>query len=288
MFQNKPLSRYSVHQLNSLPPYLVCGYKDIQNYASQHNARAERSKLFCSSHFGSRTVPLEQKQALVDNVFSSVAKNYDLMNDAMSLGIHRYWKNYFVEDLAGVRVLDVAGGTGDIAFRIQDLNRDNGVEVTVLDINAAMLAEGRRRASEQQYQGLEFVEGNAEELPFEADSFDVYTIAFGLRNVPRTAKALGEAFRVLKKGGRLSILEFSKVQTSLFRQAYETYSHLVIPQLGETLASDRASYQYLVESIQKFYDQESLLRLVKEAGFKYAGFRNLSDGIVAIHNGFKL
>lgn len=240
--------------------------------------------------FGFEEVTLGEKAQRVQGVFSSVAKNYDLMNDLMSAGIHRLWKEEFVSMLRprpGWRVLDVAGGTGDIAFRI--LKKTPAAEVLVCDLTPDMLLVGRDRAIDQGLlQGLSWVAGNAEALPFPDQSFDAYTIAFGLRNVPRIELALAEARRVLKPGGRFMCLEFSHVLLAPLAKLYDLYSFEVLPRLGQLVAKDRASYQYLVESIRRFPKQEELLTKMGEAGLERASLRNLSGGIAAIHSGWRI
>lgn len=242
-----------------------------------------------ASDFGFKTVTPEEKTTLVRGVFDSVASRYDLMNDAMSFGMHRLWKRSFVEmaDVRpGMHCLDVAGGTGDIAFR---LRKSGAGQVTVCDINYNMLAEGQKRADDKNFlQGFEWVCGNAESLPFPDSSFDRYTIAFGIRNVTFIDKALAEAHRVLKPGGKFLCLEFSKVKPEPLSKAYDAYSFHIIPRMGAALAGDKDSYQYLVESIRKFPPQEEFLRMVREAGFAQARYTNLSAGAVAIHTGYKL
>jgi demethylmenaquinone methyltransferase/2-methoxy-6-polyprenyl-1,4-benzoquinol methylase len=244
-----------------------------------------------TTHFGARTVPERDKAGLVHGVFSSVARRYDLMNDAMSLGIHRLWKDAMIDWLAprpGWRSLDVAGGTGDIAFRILDRLKGDG-HVTVLDLTEAMLVEGRRRAEAGPHADrLDWVAGDAMALPFPDRSFDSYTIAFGIRNVTRPEVALAEALRVLRPGGRLMVLEFSRVPNDGLRRLYDLYSFNVIPRLGQTLAGDRDSYQYLVESIRRFPDQETFAAMIREQGFDLVQHRNLSMGVAALHSAWKL
>ena len=244
--------------------------------------------------FGFREVPAADKQRLVDDVFRKVAARYDLMNDLMSGGLHRAWKDAMVAWLAPPRrssvpfsVLDVAGGTGDIAFRIAD--RSEGAVVTVADINPDMLAVGRERAAERRLaERIDFVEANAETLPFEAGRFDAVTIAFGIRNVPRIDAALAEAFRVLKPGGRFLCLEFSAVDVAVLDKVYELYSFNVIPMIGSWVVGDEAPYRYLVESIRKFPNQARFAAMVEAAGFAKVAVRNLSGGIAAMHSGWKL
>jgi len=258
-----------------------------------------------TTSFGFQDVPVDDKSTMVRGVFNSVADQYDVMNDFMSAGIHRLWKEEFVAMLnpqllthPGVKFLDVAGGTGDISFRFVEacLAAGSGKvpDVVVTDINEAMLNVGKRRALERGYisgddnDNMKFVVSDAEELPFESNSFDVYTIAFGLRNVTRPERALAEAYRVLKPGGHFSVLEFSHLTNPVLQQIYDTYSFNVVPALGEIVVGDRSSYQYLVESIRKFPDQETLLAMMQEAGFKEARYTNFTTGVVAAHSGFKL
>lgn len=243
-----------------------------------------------TTHFGFETVPEEEKAGRVRGVFGSVASKYDVMNDVMSMGIHRVWKDAMMDWLAprgGQRLLDVAGGTGDISFRF--LERAGHGHATVLDLTEPMLIEGRKRAeAEQMASSLDWVVGDAMALPFEDNSFDVYTISFGIRNVTRPQDALNEAYRVLRPGGRLMVLEFSQIPNELMQKAYDLYSFNIIPRMGQVIANDRDSYQYLVESIRKFPNQESFLNMVKQAGFENAKYRNLSMGIACLHSGWKI
>ncbi|WP_185983966.1 bifunctional demethylmenaquinone methyltransferase/2-methoxy-6-polyprenyl-1,4-benzoquinol methylase UbiE [Aureimonas mangrovi] len=235
----------------------------------------------------------EEKQARVDEVFHRVASRYDLMNDLMSGGMHRLWKNAMVAWLApsrrpGWRFVDVAGGTGDIAMRIVKASGGHA-RGTVVDINASMLAVGAERAAKKlPGADLAFVEGNAEALDFADASFDAYTIAFGIRNVPRIDKALDEAFRVLRPGGRFLCLEFSEVDLPVLDRVYEEWSFRAIPAIGEAVAKDRASYEYLVESIRRFPNQANFETAIRKAGFERVTHRNLSGGIAAMHSGWKL
>ncbi|GAA3859081.1 bifunctional demethylmenaquinone methyltransferase/2-methoxy-6-polyprenyl-1,4-benzoquinol methylase UbiE [Celeribacter arenosi] len=242
------------------------------------------------THFGFRDVAEEEKAGLVHDVFTSVASKYDVMNDAMSLGIHRVWKDAMMDWLApraGQRLLDVAGGTGDISFRF--LKRAPSASAVVLDMTESMLVEGRKRAEAGNLSDrLDWVTADAMALPFESDSFDVYTISFGIRNVTRIQDALSEAYRVLKPGGRLMVLEFSQIPTPMMQKAYDLYSFNVIPKMGQMIAGDRDSYQYLVESIRKFPDQETFATMIRTAGFEQVKYRNLSLGIAALHSGWKI
>ena len=243
-----------------------------------------------TTHFGYQTVPEGEKAGRVRGVFNSVASKYDVMNDVMSMGIHRVWKDAMMDWLAprpGQRLLDVAGGTGDIAFRF--LARAGSGHATVLDLTEPMLIEGRRRAEAgRMADSLDWVVGDAMALPFPDGCFDVYTISFGIRNVTRPQDALAEALRVLRPGGRLMVLEFSQVPNDALQRLYDLYSFNVIPRMGQLIAKDRDSYQYLVESIRRFPDQETFLHMIREAGFEQAKYRNLSLGVAALHSGWKL
>ena len=238
------------------------------------------------------------KQRRVDDVFHSVARRYDVMNDLMSAGMHRVWKDALVtkanpsrrRDRPGGpwRGLDVAGGTGDVAFRLVERS-NRAAHVTCSDINASMLDVGRRRAERRGLlPNLDFVEANAEALPFADGTFDCYTIAFGIRNVPRIARGLAEAHRVLKPGGRFLCLEFSAVDVPVLEQLYERWSFDVIPRIGRLVTGDADSYRYLVESIRRFPDQEAFAETIREAGFERVDHTNLTGGVVAIHSGWKL
>lgn len=248
-----------------------------------------------TTHFGERTVAIEEKQGLVNKVFHDVADRYDLMNDLMSGGVHRLWKDAMVADLAPprsgsrpYRVLDMAGGTGDIAERI--VNASMGyAEVVVSDINSDMLRVGAERATHWRYPSqASFVEANAEELPFESNSFDAYTIAFGIRNVPRIQKALDEAHRVLKRGGRILVLEFSKVDVPGFDAVYKTFSDRVIPPIGKVVTGDAQPYQYLVESIRKFPEPDLFSSMLGKAGFRRVKHSAFTGNIAALFSGWKL
>ena len=243
-----------------------------------------------TTHFGAQTIPEWEKAGRVQGVFNSVASKYDVMNDVMSVGVHRIWKDAMMDWLAprpGQKLLDVAGGTGDISFRF--LKRAGHGHATVLDLTEPMLVEGRKRAeAAQMADSLDWVTGDAMALPFSDNTFDVYTISFGIRNVTRPQDALKEAFRVLKPGGRLMVLEFSQLPNDGLQKLYDLYSYNVIPRMGEIIAKDRDSYQYLVESIRRFPDQDAFLSMIRKAGFEQAKYRNLSMGIAALHSGWKL
>ena len=243
-----------------------------------------------TTHFGYETVPETEKAERVQGVFTSVATRYDIMNDVMSAGIHRLWKDAMMDWLAprpGQKLLDVAGGTGDIAFRF--LKRAKSGHATVLDLTEPMLIEGRKRAeAERLADSLNWIVGDAMALPFESNTFDVYTISFGIRNVTHPATALSEAYRVLKPGGRLMVLEFSQIPNDGLQKLYDLYSFNVIPQLGQLIANDKDSYQYLVESIRKFPDQDTFLGMITAAGFENAKYRNLTMGVACLHSGWKL
>nr|XP_060641355.1 2-methoxy-6-polyprenyl-1,4-benzoquinol methylase, mitochondrial [Anolis sagrei ordinatus] len=277
------------------------------------------------THFGFQTVSEAEKGEKVYQIFENVAKKYDLMNDTMTLGVHRVWKDVLLQYMnpyPGAQLLDVAGGTGDIAFRFLNSVRSHrehqvrqklrshqnlswqeitklyeeeeqqslgGSHVVVCDINTEMLKVGKKKAQHLGYsEGLSWVIGNAEELPFNDDNFDIYTIAFGIRNVTHMDQALQEAYRVLKPGGRFLCLEFSHVSNSIISSLYDLYSFQVIPVLGEVIAGNWKAYQYLVESIRRFPTQEEFKEMIEDAGFLKVQYQNLSSGIVAIHSGFKL
>jgi demethylmenaquinone methyltransferase/2-methoxy-6-polyprenyl-1,4-benzoquinol methylase len=243
-----------------------------------------------TTHFGFRTVGEGEKAGLVHGVFTNVASRYDVMNDVMSGGVHRLWKDAMMDWLAprdGQRLLDVAGGTGDIAFRF--LARAPGATATVLDMTESMLREGERRSEAAALgERIDWIVGDAMALPFPDNAFDVYTISFGIRNVTRIADALAEAHRVLRPGGRLMVLEFSQLPNAGLQRLYDLYSFNVIPRMGQVIANDRESYQYLVESIRKFPDQESFATMIRAAGFERVSYRNLSFGIAALHSGWKI
>ena len=243
-----------------------------------------------TTHFGNQTVNESDKAGMVHGVFTRVASRYDVMNDLMSGGVHRLWKDAMMDWLAprpGQHLLDVAGGTGDVAFRF--LKRAAGSTGVVLDMTEQMLLSGRQRAeADRVAERLNWVLGDAMDLPFEDASFDVYTISFGIRNVVRIADALAEAYRVLRPGGRLMVLEFSQIPNDLLQRAYDLYSFNVIPALGQVVAGDRDSYQYLVESIRKFPGQDEFATLIRQAGFEQVSYRNLTMGVACLHSGWKL
>lgn len=246
-----------------------------------------------ATSYGFRDVAEGEKQPLVNDVFHKVAKRYDIMNDVMSAGMHRVWKDAMIAALnprksADYRVLDVAGGTGDIAFRIVEAS-NRLAHATVLDINGSMLGVGAERAAKKGLtENLTFVEANAEDLPFDSGSFDAYTIAFGIRNVPRIEVALKEAFRVLKRGGRLLVLEFSEVTMPLLDRFYDEWSFKAIPRFGKMITGDAEPYQYLVESIRKFPNQDDFATMIREAGFSRVSYTNYTGGIAALHSGWKI
>jgi demethylmenaquinone methyltransferase/2-methoxy-6-polyprenyl-1,4-benzoquinol methylase len=247
-----------------------------------------------STHFGFREVPLEDKQGLVDDVFHSVARRYDLMNDLMSGGLHRAWKDALVTAVNPPRserafaLLDVAGGTGDIALKVVEAG-GSGTRATVCDINADMLEVGGDRAAERgRDDAISFQEGNAEELPFADKSFDAVTIAFGIRNVPRIDRALSEAFRVLKTGGRFLCLEFSSVDIPGLDRLYDLYSFNVIPRIGGAVTGDAEAYRYLVESIRQFPRPQAFADMMRTAGFRRVSFTPMTGGVVALHSGWRL
>ncbi len=246
-----------------------------------------------TAHFGATKVPLEDKQGLVDDVFHSVAHRYDLMNDLMSFGLHRAWKNALVTAINPPRncaftLLDIAGGTGDVALRAIESGGAKTL-VTVCDINADMLEIGRGRAAARGLDSvMAFTEANAEALPFADRSFDAATIAFGIRNVPRKEAALAEAYRVLRHGGQFLCLEFSDVDVPALDRLYEAYSFRAIPLIGRVVAGEPEAYRYLVESIRRFPPAEEFRTMIAAAGFSRVTYTKLSGGIVAIHSGWKL
>jgi len=244
-----------------------------------------------TTHFGFKTILSSDKASLVHDVFTNVASKYDLMNDVMSLGIHRLWKDALMDWLnpqPGQHLLDVAGGTGDISFKF--INRAKGLaKATVFDMTESMLFEGQKRSeAENLTKNLEWVCGDAMSLPFKNNMFDVYTISFGIRNVTEIRKAIAEAYRVLKIGGRITVLEFGQMPDELLQKIYNKYSFNVIPELGRLIAGDRESYQYLVESIRRFPKQDDFAELLRFEGFENVKYRNMSFGIAAIHSGWKV
>jgi ubiquinone/menaquinone biosynthesis methyltransferase len=315
-----PISPSPIHETKTQADIKAAAQSDTPHQSSKNihietegELRGNNEKLFDNStHFGFSDVSPKEKQGLVNEVFHSVANSYDIMNDVMSLGIHRVWKDQFVEEIGYLSqrreqqgdklvekpttILDVAGGTGDIAFRIFEKHNKRAhhfgqpdLQIKVLDINTSMLKVGADRARKLGYDhAIEFVEGNAESLSLPDNSVDLYTIAFGIRNVPRIELALSEAHRVLKKGGRFLCMEFSKVENPLFSQLYGFYNFNIIPLMGQAIAGDKESYQYLAESIEKFPDQETFMAMIEDAGFEYATYKNYTNGIVAVHSGFKI
>ena len=242
------------------------------------------------THFGYKEVEKKDKAKMVHNVFSSVASKYDIMNDVMSFGIHRIWKNSMMDWLspqANQKLLDVAGGTGDISFRF--LRRAPSAQATIFDMTQSMLDEGQLRAEAQKLEDrLDWVCGDAMFLPFLDNSFDIYTISFGIRNVTDPQKALNEAYRVLRPGGRLMVLEFSQIPNPSMRWAYDKYSFNIIPPMGKIIANDSESYRYLIESIRKFPNQGNFLKMVNNAGFSNVKYRNLTMGVACLHSGWKI
>lgn len=290
-------------------PWISCSLVELTS--AKASGTSDCSRQFTSSRsdgdhdgndrttdFGYRQVPLKEKQTLVSSVFSSVASNYDLMNDVMSLRIHRLWKSTFVNEMSPMgemRILDCAGGTGDIAYRIADyVHQNNGWKssdagITVCDINKDMLAVGQQRARNLiDPSRIQFLQGDAQHLPFEDASFDIYAISFGMRNVPEPNVALREALRVLKPGGRFMMLEFGKVQIDAIRRFYDAWSFGVIPMVGRYIAQDEAAYRYLVESIRQFPAQSQFLHMLRDTGFIVETATNYSFGIAACYSAFKV
>jgi demethylmenaquinone methyltransferase/2-methoxy-6-polyprenyl-1,4-benzoquinol methylase len=244
-----------------------------------------------TTHFGYKDVPAGEKQAMVADVFHSVAAKYDVMNDLMSFGVHRLWKRFTI-DMSGVRpgnkVLDLAGGTGDLTKKFSKIVGPSGT-VVLADINSSMLEVGRERLTNQGYVGnIEYVQANAQYLPFEDNTFDIITIAFGLRNVTDKDEALRSMFRVLKPGGRLLVLEFSQTNNPLLKKAYDLYSFTALPLMGKLVTNDSESYKYLAESIRMHPDQETLKGMMEEAGFNRVSYHNMTGGMVALHRGIKV
>ncbi|WP_341787548.1 bifunctional demethylmenaquinone methyltransferase/2-methoxy-6-polyprenyl-1,4-benzoquinol methylase UbiE [Rickettsia endosymbiont of Cantharis rufa] len=245
------------------------------------------------TNFGFKKVDYTKKQGLVNNVFSNVADKYDLMNDLMSFGLHRLWKDEFIRQIPNLNshILDVASGSGDIALKLAKKARDRGnnISVTLSDINEKMSKQAKKKAIDLNLsQNLKFTVASAEELPFLDNSFDYYTIAFGIRNVPDINKALKEAYRVLKPMGKFICLEFSKVKEGCLKDFYKFYSFNIIPTIGQMITSNKEAYEYLVESIDLFPSQDEFRIMIKEAGFEEVGYKNLNGGIVAIHSAYKL
>ncbi|KAI9818793.1 MAG: 2-hexaprenyl-6-methoxy-1,4-benzoquinone methyltransferase [Pycnora praestabilis] len=308
---SRPILRHISGHAGRTIPYSVAqkGLLVSVRWASQKASATPPLEADKTTHFGFETVAESLKESKVGAVFSSVASSYDTMNDLMSLGIHRLWKDYFVRSLnpgskvtdstspEGWHILDIAGGTGDIAFRMLDhattVNNDHTTRVTISDINADMLGEGKKRSLETPYGHggrLDFLEANAEKLPMiESNSLDLYTVAFGIRNFTNKSAALHEAYRVLKPGGVFACLEFSKVNNRLFDEVYKRWSFGAIPLIGQLVAGDRESYQYLVESIERFPNQLEFRDMIEEAGFRVPGkgWEDLTGGIAAIHKGVK-
>ncbi|PON66137.1 Methyltransferase [Parasponia andersonii] len=303
VFEDRKSLEISAMALRTLTRELGIGTRLLRMFSSASPLHSH------ATSFGFKEVREDEKSQMVGNVFSNVASNYDLMNDLMSGGLHRLWKDRLVSDLhpfPGMKHLDVAGGTGDVAFRIlENINStrrralQDGVEdglqedtqIYVCDINPNMLNVGRKRALERglgQNHSLIWVEGDAEALSFGNDSMDGYTIAFGIRNVTHIEKVLAEAYRVLKPGGRFLCLELSHVDIPVFKELYDYYSFSIIPALGELVAGDRESYQYLVESIRRFPPQEKFASMIADAGFQKVEYENLIGGVVAIHSGLKV
>ncbi len=243
-----------------------------------------------STHFGYKTVETEKKAALVADVFHSVAAKYDIMNDVMSFGIHRLWKRFTIESAGarpGMNVLDLAGGTGDLTAKFSHIVGQTG-QVVLADINESMLKVGREKLRNRGVVGnVNYVQANAEALPFPDNHFDIITIAFGLRNVTDKDAAIRSMLRVLKPGGKLLVLEFSKPQHEIMRKVYDLYSFKVLPKMGDIITKDAGSYEYLAESIRMHPDQETLKAMMLEAGFEQVEYTNMTDGVVALHKGYK-
>ena len=243
-----------------------------------------------STHFGYKTVEADKKADLVAGVFHSVAAKYDIMNDVMSFGIHRFWKRYTIEVAAarpGMKVLDLAGGTGDLTAKFSNLVGDRG-QVVLADINDSMLKVGRTKLRDKGIvNNVSYVQANAEALPFPDNHFDIITIAFGLRNVTDKDAALRSMLRVLKPGGKLLVLEFSTPKHELMRKVYDVYSFKILPKMGSVITQDADSYEYLAESIRMHPDQDTLKQMMVDAGFEQVDYTNMTDGIVALHKGYK-
>ncbi|PVU88170.1 hypothetical protein BB561_005986 [Smittium simulii] len=305
-----PIKPKAVLALNLTPSFLkytsVTARLGLNNtkrsYTTSENQRSNTQQDNVKyTHFGFQNIPETYKEKLVKNVFSNVASKYDVMNDVMSAGIHRLWKDHFIRKMApvpGTRLLDMAGGTGDIAERFLDYTKrkhnDTTSKVHLVDINPEMLEEGKKRFMGSQFYSndqIKFGLGNAENLDFiEPNTYDVYTIAFGIRNCTHIDAVVREAYRVLKPGGCFMCLEFSKVDTPFISELYNVFSFNIIPELGRLIANDGDSYKYLVESIRKFPSQEDFASIIRDSGFTTfgSGYENLSFGIAAIHTGYKL
>ena len=254
------------------------------------DSSSSNQEVSTQTHFGFKQVEKSQKASMVADVFQSVAAKYDIMNDVMSLGIHRLWKRFTIDcsgARSGQKILDLAGGTGDLTAKFSRIVGENG-KVVLADINDAMLKVGRDKLRDLGIVGnVEYVQANAEELPFPDNTFDIITIAFGLRNVTDKDKALASMYRVLKPGGRLLVLEFSKPSNEMLSKAYDFYSFHLLPKIGQLVANDSESYQYLAESIRMHPEQEVLKSMMETAGFEQTTYHNLTAGIVALHRGFK-
>ncbi len=272
--------------------FLLFSLSELTMSATDHNQSTDTTQTSAdkTTHFGYKTIDKEDKVSMVAGVFHSVAKQYDIMNDLMSFGIHRLWKRFTI-DASGVRpgnkVLDLAGGTGDLTAKFSQLVGKQG-NVVLADINSSMLNVGRDKLRDKGLvQNIDYVQANAQYLPFEDNTFDIVTIAFGLRNVTDKDMALRSIYRVLKPGGRLLVLEFSKPEHELINKAYDFYSFNILPKMGELVAKDGDSYQYLAESIRMHPDQETLKTMLDNAGFEQTSFKNLTGGVVALHKGYK-
>ncbi|MEM7041195.1 MAG: class I SAM-dependent methyltransferase [Pseudomonadota bacterium] len=268
---------------------------DLPDKAARRTTAIDEPAKRLSTSFGFKEVHAEEKAAMVGDLFARVADRYDLMNDVMSGGVHRLWKASMVDVLAprpGMRLVDVAGGTGDITFRVLDRLKGGGgppAAITVADINPAMLAVGRDRAIDQnRLSGIDWIAADAERLPIASGSMDAYTIAFGIRNVTHVERALEEACRVLKPGGRFLCLEFSSLQWQDLQPLYDAYSFSVVPWLGERIADDREAYQYLVESIRRFPDQNRFAAMIEAAGLARVRCRNMTGGVAALHTAWRI
>ncbi|XP_072934085.1 2-methoxy-6-polyprenyl-1,4-benzoquinol methylase, mitochondrial [Epargyreus clarus] len=281
------------------PSRVLCGVRNKSAAAPKENENHENRK----THFGFDTVDEDEKWKKVHEVFATVANKYDVMNDAMSFGIHRVWKDIFMSRLGprhGTKLLDVAGGTGDISFRYINYLKNLGPppegvrsSVTICDINQSMLDVGKIRAEKQGYTkdspvDINWLCGDAEKLDLPDDTYNAYTIAFGIRNCTHVEKVLEEAYRVLTPGGRFMCLEFSQLPNSMLQWAYDQYSFQVIPVMGQLIAGQWRPYKYLVESIRQFPDQERFKSMIEDAGFRQVTYENLTFGVVAIHSGFKI